>query len=145
MSLHADDFWFGLGWLCSDMRFKFTMQKSASSVNGFRILRSISFNSYLKQQQAKSENIFFFLKEVLEKFGLPFQSKITNQKDLEKWMTMIKHFKLEERLADKQGYLQLKWVMDNPPPSGYDSFVEWVKIADESLSLIMEQEVCYDE
>ena len=140
MTLHPDNFWFGLGFLCADLKFNFSIQKSASSANGFRVLRSISFRSYIKQQQSKSENGFLFLNEVLEKFGLPFDERVTKQKDIEKWMTMIAHFKLEDRLLDRDGYLSLKWVLDNPPPKEYETFVEWVKNADERLSHLKEQE-----
>ena len=133
--MHPDNFWFGLGFICADIQFNFSMQKSASSVNGFRILRSISFRSYKKQQQNKSENSFLFLNEVLEKFGLPYDEKITKTKEIEKWMTMISHFKLQDRLSDRQGYLNLKWVLENPPPTGFESFVEWVKEVENSIQI----------
>ena len=60
--------------------------------------------------------------------------------EVNKWMTMIGHFKLEDRLVDKEGYLSLKWVIDNPPPRDYEAFVEWVKKADKTLSHLKEQE-----
>lgn len=134
----TDDFWFALGYLCSDIKFNFNMQKSATSVNGFKLLRSISFRSYIKQQQRESENGFSFLNEVLESFDLPYDKKITTRSEVEKWMTMISHLKLENRLYDRVGYLHLKWVIENPPPSDYDEFTEWVKKADNSLSHIKE-------
>tara|TARA_R100001163_G_scaffold9104_4_gene8799 strand:+ start:2777 stop:3178 length:402 start_codon:yes stop_codon:yes gene_type:complete len=133
--MHPDNFWFGLGFICADIQFNFSMQKSASSVNGFRILRSISFRSYKKQQQNKNENAFLFLNEVLEKFGLPYDERITKTKEIEKWMTMISHFKLQDRLSDRQGYLNLKWVLENPPPTGFESFVEWVKEVENSIQI----------
>ena len=133
--MHPDNFWFGLGFICADIQFNFSMQKSASSVNGFRILRSISFRSYKKQQQNKNENAFLFLNEVLEKFGLPYDERITKTKEIEKWMTIISHFKLQDRLSDRQGYLNLKWVLENPPPTGFESFVEWVKEVENSIQI----------
>lgn len=133
--MHPDNFWFGLGFLCSDMKFNFSLQKNASMVNGFRVLRSISFRSYKKQQQNKSENGFLFLNEVLEKFDLPYKAKLTRAGDVEKWMTMIAHFKLQDRLTDKRGYENLKWVLDNPPPSKYEDFVKWVEEADEAVQI----------
>ena len=117
------------------MKFNFSLQKNASMVNGFRVLRSISFRSYKKQQQNKSENGFLFLNEVLEKFDLPYKAKLTRAGDVEKWMTMIAHFKLQDRLTDKRGYENLKWVLDNPPPSKYEDFVRWVEEADEAVQI----------
>ena len=140
MTLHPDNFWFGLGFLCADLKFNFSIQKSASSVNGFRVLRSISFRSYKKQQQSKNEDAFLFLNEVLERFDLPYREKMSKADEVNKWMTMIGHFKLEDRLVDKEGYLSLRWVIDNPPPRDYEAFIEWVKKADNRLSDIMEQE-----
>ena len=138
----TDDFWFALGYLCSDMKFNFSMQKSATSVNGFKVLRSISFRSYIKQQHVKHENAFLFLNEVLTSFDLAYDKKITTGPDVRKWMTMISHLKLESRLADRVGYFHLKWVIENDPPSDYEGFIEWVKIADKSLSHIKEQNRC---
>ena len=130
-----DDFWFGLGFLCSDMRFNVSLQKSTSTINGFRVVLSISFTSYKKQQQNESENGFLFLNEVLEKFDLPYKARLTGKGDVSKWMTMIAHFKLEDRLTDRRGYDNLRWVLDNPPPSGYEAFVEWVKTADKTVQI----------
>jgi hypothetical protein len=127
MTLHPDNFWFGLGFLCADLKFNFSIQKSASS-------------SHIKQQQSETENRFLFLNEVLERFDLPYREKMSRADEVNKWMTMIGHFKLEDRLVDKEGYLSLKWVIDNPPPRDYEAFVEWVKKADERLSDIKEQE-----
>ena len=141
MTLHPDNFWFGLGFLCADLKFNFSIQKSASSVNGFRVLRSISFRSYKKQQQSKNEDAFLFLNEVLERFDLPYREKMSKADEVNKWMTMIGHFKLEDRLVDNEGYLSLRWVIDNPPPRDYEAFIEWVKKADNRLSDIKEQEM----
>ena len=140
MTLHPDNFWFGLGFLCADLKFNFSIQKNASSANGFRVLRSISFRSHIKQQQSETENRFLFLNEVLERFDLPYREKMSRADEVNKWMTMIGHFKLEDRLVDKEGYLSLKWVIDNPPPRDYEAFVEWVKEADKTLSHLKEQE-----
>jgi len=142
-----DDFWFGLGFLCSDMKFNVNVQKSATSVVGFRVNRSISFRSYIKQQQHKSENRFSFVNKVLESFDLPYDKKITKRSEVEKWMTMINHLKLESRLSDRVGYLRLKWVIENPPPyspSTFEDFVDWIK-ALEVQSDIKEQRGLIDE
>ena len=80
------------------------------------------------------------MNEVLERFDLPYREKMSRADEVNKWMTMIGHFKLEDRLVDKQGYLSLKWVIDNPPPRDYEAFVEWVKKADKTLSHLKEQE-----
>ena len=79
------------------------------------------------------------MNEVLERFDLPYREKMGKADEVNKWMTMIGHFKLEDRLVDKEGYLSLRWVIDNPPPRDYEAFIEWVKKADNRLSDIKEQ------
>ena len=125
-----DKFWMGIGFLCADLKFFVSVQKSVSTKSGFRLNRFIIWRSgfqYIKQQQSAEKIRFSFLKPLLEKFDLPFQQRYNRQEDIEKWMTFIEHLGLEEYLSDEDGFKTMKWILENPIPSNFEAFVKWAE------------------
>lgn len=122
-----DSFSLGIGFLCSDLKFHVSVQKSATAACGYRVNRFIKWRSHIKQQQNSSENIFSVLDDVLGKFDLPFQQKYHDGRDVAKFMDFINDTGLDVYLSDHDGYLLMKWVLSNPPPNNFEEFVDWAK------------------
>ena len=114
-----DSFSLGIGFLCSDLKFHVSVQKSATAACGYRINRFIRWRSHIKQQQNSSENMFSVLEAVLKKFDLPLQQKYHNGRDVVKFMDFINATGLDIYLSDHDGYLLMSWVIDNPLPSNF--------------------------
>lgn len=122
-----DSFSLGIGFLCSDLKFHVSVQKSATAACGYRINRFIRWRSHIKQQQNSSENMFSVLEAVLKKFDLPLQQKYHNGRDVVKFMDFINDTGLDIYLSDHDGYLLMSWVIDNPLPSNFEDFVRWAE------------------
>ena len=128
-----DEMAIGIGFLCSDVKFHVSVQKSATASCGYRINRFIKLRSHIKQQQKNTKNMFSVLSAILEKVDLPLQQKYTDGRDVRKLMTFIEESGMSEYLSDKEGFAIMRWVIDNPPPSKFDEFVEWAKLYDEQV------------
>jgi len=128
-----DEMSIGIGFLCSDVKFHVSVQKSATAACGYRINRFIKLRSHIKQQQKNTKSMFSVLSAILEKVDLPLQQKYTDGRSVRKLMTFIQESGMSEYLSDKEGYATMRWVLDNPPPSEFDEFVEWAKLYDEQV------------
>jgi hypothetical protein len=122
-----DDFWFGMGFFCSDVKFHVSVQKSATAKVGFRLNRFIKIPSLIKQHQENSKNIFFSVLPILEKFDLPQKEIYRRGEDIEKVMTFIDHLGLDKYLSDREGYEKMVWVLANPMPSNFAEFIDWAE------------------
>jgi len=128
-----DEMSIGIGFLCSDVKFHVSVQKSATAACGYRINRFIKLRSDIKQQQENTKNMFSVLSAILEKVDLPLQQKYTDGRSVRKLMTFIQDSGMSDYLSDKKGFAIMRWVLDNPPPSAFDEFVEWAKLYDEQV------------
>lgn len=122
-----DIFSLGIGFLCSDLKFHVSVQKSTTAACGYRINRFIRWRSLIKQQQKSPNNMFSVLDDVLGKFDLPLQQKYHDGGNVMKFMDFIEDIGLDKYLSDHDGYLLMKWILDNPPPNNFEEFVEWAK------------------
>tara|TARA_Y100000004_G_scaffold193453_1_gene256026 strand:+ start:2293 stop:2739 length:447 start_codon:yes stop_codon:yes gene_type:complete len=129
-----DDFWFGMGFFCCDVKFHVSVQKSATARVGFRVNRFIRIPSLIKQHQKNSENMFFPILPILEEFDLPQEivgitcpGIYRRAEDIKKVMTFIDHLGLDKYLSDIEGYEKMKWILDNPMPSNFDEFIVWAE------------------
>lgn len=120
-----DSFSLGIGFLCSDLKFHVSVQKSTTAACGYRVNRFIKWRSHIKQQQNSSENMSSVLESILVKFDLPLQQKYHNGRDVVKFMDFINDTGLDVYLSDYDGYSLMKWVLSNPPPNNFEAFVAW--------------------
>ena len=122
-----DTFSLGIGFLCSDIKFHVSVQKSATAACGYRINRFIRWRSHIKQQQKNTKNMFSVLTDILDKLDLPLQQRYHNGKDVKKFMDFIETTGLDDYLSDRDGYLLMAWVLDNPIPSNFEDFIAWAE------------------
>ena len=128
-----DEMSIGIGFLCSDLKFHVSVQKSATAACGYRINRFVKLRSNIKQHQKNTKNMFSVLSAILEKVDLPLQQKYTDGRSVRKLMDFISESGMSNYLSDRDGFLMMEWVIDNPPPSTFDEFVEWAKLYDEQV------------
>jgi hypothetical protein len=76
--------------------------------------------------------MFSVLSVILEKVDLPLQQKYTDGRSVRKLMTFIQESGMSDYLSDKEGFAIMRWVLDNPPPSNFETFVVWAEQFDKA-------------
>jgi hypothetical protein len=129
--------WMGLGIILTEIRFRTWVENRDDSKLGVRVRTTMGWRSLFTSGSLAQQSC-------VERFLLPFdielKEKYTNQEDLFKWMVVLDKLEslygISYAVSDRKGLHMIKWVFDNPVPSTWEQFIEWVEAYDSETDMI---------
>ena len=127
------EFWMGIGYMTAGIRFSVTVSKDRKSLNGFKVRRRIYWAKPLPTMSAMA-----CVSKVLDIADMTFKPAWSSNDEVSRFMLMMERLSvlcnIKAAFADQSGMHVFSWVFDNPPPSDYETFVEWAGLFDSEVS-----------
>ena len=112
--------WIEIGSLLSGIRFQISVNRDGTRKVGYRVRPSMTHTT-------NSD----YLCKLVGRERIPSKGIYRKGSDLEKCLPFIEKicntYECWELLYDRKGYDNIRWVLDNPPPSDWGDFIEWSK------------------
>ena len=139
MMVHDDrQLWTGIGYLMGALRFKVHVSKSSSSKAGFKVKMVVKWAHPSPPMHALP-----YIQHVFDMGGLQYKDEWSKQEDISRFVVLIttldKEYNIRDAFVDRGGLHMFMWVVDNPAPFDYETFIEWAKAYDAESEMVESQ------
>jgi len=131
--------WMGLGIMLSELRMKTWVENRSDSKLGMRVQKRVSWRSLFTtgtDGQRRCVEIF------LRPFDMELKKNYYDNDSITKWLLLLERldtmYSIRQSITDRVGWHMMEWVMDNPAPTDWEKFLEWVNAHDEERDMILD-------
>ena len=123
--------WMGLGIILTELRMKTWVENRSDSKLGMRVKKQIGWRSLFSSGTYIQQSC---VETFLSPFGMELKENYYSQDEIFKWLVLLDKlenmYSIRSALSDNNGWHMLSWVVDNPLPKDWDSFLLWVEAHD---------------
>tara|TARA_R110002051_G_scaffold321564_3_gene409554 strand:- start:1619 stop:1993 length:375 start_codon:yes stop_codon:yes gene_type:complete len=117
------------------LRFKVQVSKSSSRKAGFKVRTCVKW-----AHPEPPIHALPYIQYVLDLGGIEYADEWADKENISRFVillnTMDKEYNIRDAFVDRKGLHILLWVVENPPPYEYESFIQWAEVYDSEVEMV---------